>query len=80
MPLSACTSTPPTPAPTLIINQCATPSPCTLPASNPNNNGDLNLQLEQSEVAWAQCAVKVDTIINCHANAQQEGEAKEHVE
>ena len=65
MLLSGCAAAPPSPVPTLIINQCATPSPCTLPASNPETNGELDLQLERTEAAWAQCAAEVDAIIAC---------------
>ncbi|WP_407657374.1 Rz1-like lysis system protein LysC [Kushneria phosphatilytica] len=56
----------PSPAPTLIVNRCATPSPCTLPASHPTTNGELHLQLERTEAAWARCAAEVDAIIACH--------------
>ena len=66
---AGCASAPPSPAPTLIVNGCATPSRCTLPASNPSTDGELNLALEQTEMAWASCAAKVDAIISCHAEA-----------
>lgn len=32
-------------------------------------NGDLNLEVERTEAAWAQCAAKVDAIIACHGQA-----------
>lgn len=69
--LSGCATAPPLPVPTIIINQCATPSPCTLPASNPQSNGELHLQLESTEAAWAQCAAEVDAIIICHSEADE---------
>ncbi|WP_420706095.1 Rz1-like lysis system protein LysC [Halomonas sp. G11] len=71
MLLSACASAPPSPAPVLTINQCAIPSPCSLPASNPQTNGELHLQLERTETAWAQCAAEVDAIIACHEDADE---------
>ncbi|MGO2147493.1 Rz1-like lysis system protein LysC [Halomonas sp.] len=71
MLLTGCATAPPSPAPLLITNQCATPSPCTLPASNPFTNGELHLQLERTEAAWAQCAAEVDAIIACHENADE---------
>ncbi|WP_374694425.1 Rz1-like lysis system protein LysC [Halomonas sp. SpR1] len=69
--LSGCASAPPSPVPVITINQCATPSPCSLPASNPHTNGELHLQLERTEAAWAQCAAEVDTIIICHQEGAQ---------
>ncbi|WP_207953564.1 Rz1-like lysis system protein LysC [Vreelandella lionensis] len=67
--LSGCAAAPPSPVPMLTINQCATPSPCSLPASNPHTNGELHLQLERTEAAWAQCAAEVDAIIHCQSEA-----------
>lgn len=67
--LLGCAAAPPSPAPTLIVNTCPTPSPCTLPAAAPMTNGDLNLEVERTEAAWAQCAAKVDAVIACHAQA-----------
>ena len=69
--LSGCAAAPPSPVPLLTINQCATPSPCNLPASHPRNNGELHLQLERTEAAWAQCAAEVDAIILCHQEGTQ---------
>ncbi|WP_442905396.1 Rz1-like lysis system protein LysC [Halomonas sp. 23_GOM-1509m] len=71
MLLVGCANAPPSPAPMLITNQCATPSPCTLLASNPLTNGELDLQLERTEAAWAQCAAEVDAIIACHENVDE---------
>ncbi|WP_425348196.1 Rz1-like lysis system protein LysC [Vreelandella olivaria] len=70
--LAGCASAPPSPAPLLTINQCATPSPCTLPASQPTTNGEMHLQLERTEAAWAQCAAEVDAVIACHATADEQ--------
>ncbi|WP_404840914.1 Rz1-like lysis system protein LysC [Alkalilimnicola ehrlichii] len=70
--LYGCASAPPSPAPTLIVNACATPTPCQLPASSPRTNGDLNLLIEEVESAWALCAAKVDAVIACHQQIHQE--------
>ncbi|MFC0381395.1 Rz1-like lysis system protein LysC [Chromohalobacter israelensis] len=69
--LSACASAPPSPAPPIIVKRCATPSPCSLPASAPMTNGALLEQLERTEAAWAQCAAEVDAIIQCHEHTDE---------
>lgn len=69
LPLSACTSTLPLPAPAIIVNSCATPTPCSLPAAKPLTNRDLLAQLDERAEAWALCADKVDQVIKCHAKA-----------
>ncbi|WP_370625299.1 Rz1-like lysis system protein LysC [Chromohalobacter israelensis] len=74
MLLAGCATAPPSPAPMLTVKRCPTPSPCTLPASHPTTNGELNLQLERTEAAWAQCAAQVDAIIQCH----EETDAQTH--
>ncbi|WP_425531563.1 Rz1-like lysis system protein LysC [Chromohalobacter nigrandesensis] len=76
--LAGCASAPPSPAPPLIINQCSTPSPCTLPASHPTTNGELHLQLEHTEAAWAQCAAEVDAIIQCHEHTDEKTPSATH--
>ncbi|WP_121170904.1 Rz1-like lysis system protein LysC [Kushneria sinocarnis] len=65
----------PSPAPTLTVNRCATPDPCTLPASHPTTNGELHLQLERTEAAWARCAAEVEAIIACHHSAAADMQA-----
>lgn len=63
--LSACTSTPPSPAPQLIEHGCPPVVPCQLPASHPTRNGDFSEQLDAAEAAWARCAAQVDTLYQC---------------
>ncbi|EPJ56355.1 MAG: hypothetical protein OFPI_00220 [Osedax symbiont Rs2] len=36
--------------------------------SSPLNNADLELKLQRTEGAWAQCAAKVDSIIDCQSD------------
>ncbi|MGM3172838.1 Rz1-like lysis system protein LysC [Dickeya lacustris] len=63
--LFGCTSAPPSPAPTLIVNGCPRITPCRFPASNLQTNGDLGNQLDETEAALAICAEQVDIIIAC---------------
>lgn len=46
----------------LIVNGCPAVVRCTLPASNPSNNGAMLTELERIETAWAECANQVDMI------------------
>lgn len=52
---------------------CAAVSPCRLPAVTARTNGDLNITLERTEAAWAECAAVVDMIVTCQAEAQGQG-------
>ncbi|MEN5089269.1 Rz1-like lysis system protein LysC [Pseudomonas protegens] len=62
MLLAGCASAPPSPAPTLIVGGCPAVVPCSLPATSPNNNGDLITDQDTAEAAWAECASQVDMI------------------
>ncbi|MEM5528066.1 Rz1-like lysis system protein LysC [Gammaproteobacteria bacterium AS21] len=68
--LSACASDQQSTAQLLISNTCPIISPCNLPPSNPITNADLELTLEHTEAAWAQCAAKVDIVIECQADVK----------
>ncbi|WP_369293054.1 Rz1-like lysis system protein LysC [Motilimonas sp. 1_MG-2023] len=63
--LSACASGPPSPAPTVINLGCNKVTACTLPASHPTKNEDLNADIENILAAWASCAAQIDMIIQC---------------
>ncbi|MCA8167579.1 Rz1-like lysis system protein LysC [Burkholderia gladioli] len=65
--LCACTPVPPSPAPTITLNACATVTRCTLPAMHPRNNGELSDALNQARAAWANCAAEVDMVAACQA-------------
>ncbi|MDH1522127.1 Rz1-like lysis system protein LysC [Achromobacter mucicolens] len=67
--LQGCASAPPSPGPRLTLNTCAPVTPCSLPAAAPRTAGDLNLQIDRVEAAWAICAAKVDSIIKCQSEA-----------
>ncbi|WP_241014810.1 Rz1-like lysis system protein LysC [Burkholderia sp. Ac-20379] len=74
--LCACTTAPPSPAPTLTLNACAAVTRCTMPAMSPRTNGELGDALETARAAWAGCAAQVDMIAACQA-AATEGPAHE---
>ncbi|MEB3733448.1 Rz1-like lysis system protein LysC [Halopseudomonas pachastrellae] len=61
--LAACASDPPSQAPQLIKIGCPAVTACTLSATQPQTNGHLLTDTEVIESDWAQCAAKVDAII-----------------
>jgi hypothetical protein len=60
--LAACTSAPPSTAPTLIVSGCPAVVPCTLPGTSPRSNGDQLTDQDRVEAAWADCASQVDMV------------------
>ncbi|WP_145588372.1 Rz1-like lysis system protein LysC [Yersinia aldovae] len=68
--LSGCGSAPLSPAATPLLLGCPMLTPCQLPASNPQSNGQLNDDVDLLERAWAQCAAQVDMTINCQRERQ----------
>ncbi|WP_232239050.1 Rz1-like lysis system protein LysC [Burkholderia oklahomensis] len=71
MMLCACTQAPPSQAPTITLNECATVTPCTMPAMEPRTNGELSDALTVARAAWARCASEVDMIATCQARVQR---------
>ena len=65
MLLSGCASDRPSPEVNLTVSGCPKITRCQLDPAGPRSNGDLNALLDETESAWAACADKVDTIINC---------------
>jgi hypothetical protein len=47
------------------VTGCPKITRCRLPETAPRSNGDLLVALDETEAAWAVCADKVDTIVNC---------------
>lgn len=45
-------------------------TPCSLPATQPTQNGDLISEFDLIENAWAECAAKVDLLIKCQIPAR----------
>ncbi|WP_263264969.1 Rz1-like lysis system protein LysC [Pseudomonas sp. RIT-PI-S] len=52
----------PSPAPLPTVSGCPAVARCTLSASQPQNNGDLQAALDAAEADWARCAAQVDII------------------
>ncbi|WP_248595849.1 Rz1-like lysis system protein LysC [Budvicia aquatica] len=63
--LSGCANDPPSTARPIIVNGCPSVTACQFPAQNPFTNGDLDDVANQLELALYQCAEKVDMILNC---------------
>ncbi len=70
--LSGCASTRRLSVPTLTVQQCPKVIRCTLTATSPRTNGELNLALEQAQADWAMCAAQVDMIYNCQSDDHAE--------
>lgn len=45
--------------------------PCTLPATSPNDNGDLLNDQDNVESAWAECAAQVDRVYQHQVSHEQ---------
>ncbi len=67
MALLACGCAQPLPEQRLITNGCPKVTQCVLPAASPLANRDLNSNTDDIELAWAECAAKVDTIVDCQS-------------
>lgn len=65
MLLSGCNSARPLPEVRVITLTCPAVTRCTLPASQPLTHGDLLAAKNTAEDAWAQCASRVDMIVDC---------------
>lgn len=63
--LSACAADPPSQAPQVISRGCSKVTACTLPASRPQSNSDLNQDNDNILAAWASCAAQIDMIVKC---------------
>lgn len=70
--LCGCKQAPLLPAPTITLTSCQPVNACTLPAIAPLTNGDLNAALTTAKAGWAECAAKVDMVVLCQVQAQQE--------
>ena len=70
--LSGCGNVRHSPEVQLTVSGCPRVTPCRLEQAAPRTNGDLNALLDETEVAWAVCADKVDMIIACQErNSEQ---------
>ncbi|WP_318389653.1 Rz1-like lysis system protein LysC [Enterobacter sp.] len=71
MTLSGCKNAPQLPEPQVIALTCPKVARCQLPESNPVNNGELRAAKDAAEGAWAQCAARVDMIVDCQEKHEQ---------
>ena len=67
MALLACGCAQPLPEQRLITNGCPKVTRCELPATSPLTNRDLSANADDIDLAWAVCAAKVDTIVDCQS-------------
>ncbi|MFJ2988330.1 Rz1-like lysis system protein LysC [Collimonas sp. NPDC087041] len=72
--LSSCGTAPPQPAPRLLVKACPAVTRCSLQAATLTTNGSLLLALERAKAAWATCAAKVDTVVNCQESVDVQTE------
>ncbi|MFK8257781.1 Rz1-like lysis system protein LysC [Erwinia sp. AnSW2-5] len=63
--LSGCSSIPPSPPPTIIWRGCPIVSSCSIPASQPETQGDLLYTIRQLEQALLTCGLQVETLKQC---------------
>jgi len=63
--LASCTSAPPSLPPQIIYVGCPLVSACPIPASHPQNNGDLSADVRQLEAALLSCGLQIDAIKLC---------------
>lgn len=64
MLLAACTNVPPSPEPQVTVSGCPVVTRCTLEPAAPANNGELSDDGDTLMAAWAECAAKVDLIVD----------------
>ncbi|WP_312414086.1 Rz1-like lysis system protein LysC [Pseudescherichia sp.] len=69
--LSGCKNARQLPERPVIALSCPKVTRCQLPASGPTNNGELLAAKEAAETGWAQCAARVDMIVDCQESHEQ---------
>lgn len=67
--LAGCMSAPPLPEPVVTVTGCPVVTACTLNPAAPHSNGDLSDDSDYLLSAWADCAAKVDSVIQ-HSEQQ----------
>ncbi|WP_241602745.1 Rz1-like lysis system protein LysC [Rosenbergiella nectarea] len=72
MMLSACSRDRHSPEVKITVNGCPTITRCQLPKSDPKDNGQLWVTLDETEAAWASCADKVDMIVTCQEKISEQ--------
>lgn len=69
MLLAGCMSAQPSPEPVVTVSGCPVVTPCSLLPAAPQNNADLSDDSDYLLSAWAECAAKVDSVIQ-HSEQQ----------
>lgn len=69
--LAACTNAPPLPEQTVTVSGCPVVTRCTLNPAAPASNGELSDDSDYLLSAWAECAAKVDLVVEHNARAEQ---------
>ncbi|MDF5870838.1 Rz1-like lysis system protein LysC [Pseudomonas aeruginosa] len=64
MLLAGCTSAPPSPEQTATVSGCPVVTRCSLLPAQLQNNGELSDDSDYLMSAWAECAAKVDTVVD----------------
>lgn len=70
--LAGCTRDRPSPEPTVTVSGCPVVTPCVLSPAAPINNEGLSDDSDYLLSAWAECAAKVDSIIQYRTRPLQE--------
>ncbi|WP_323370362.1 Rz1-like lysis system protein LysC [Pseudomonas helleri] len=76
--LSACANAPRSSESASTELGCPRVTACRLPPSQPTNNGELLLNPEEAEEAWAACAAQVDMILDCQLKAEKAKNERNH--
>ncbi|WP_312958738.1 Rz1-like lysis system protein LysC [Stutzerimonas nitrititolerans] len=71
LPLAACTNAPPLPEQTVTVSGCPIVTRCTLNPAAPVINGELSDDSDYLLSAWAECAAKVDLVVDHNARPEQ---------
>jgi hypothetical protein len=71
MLLAACTNVPPSPEPQVTVSGCPIVTRCTLDPAAPASNGELSDDSDTIMAAWAECAAKVDIIVDHNQRSPQ---------
>lgn len=69
--LAACTNVPPSPEQTVTVSGCPVVTRCMLNPAAPASNGELSDDGDYLMSAWAECAAKVDLVVDHNARADQ---------
>ncbi|WP_336605492.1 Rz1-like lysis system protein LysC [Stutzerimonas stutzeri] len=71
MLLAACTTAPPSPEPQVIVSGCPVVPRCTLSPAAPASNGELSDDSDYLMSAWAECAARVDLVVDHNQRSAQ---------